>query len=168
MRLIPVVGLVAGMGRMAVAQERPSGMTRLPEAKVAYLLNCGGCHGEAGRSSPALVPDLKSQVGYFLCTPEGRNYLVRLPNVAFSHLSSSSLTVLMNFMVFDMGEGSAPAGAKPYTVAEVDRLRREPLQMGNFMAYRQKTVAGVVRACPAAAKVSSFAADDPYVLANRR
>lgn len=143
------------------------GALRLHPARAAYLLGCGGCHGENGRSNPAVVPDLAGQVGFFLCTSEGRDYLIRLPNVAFANMSSEKLAELVNFMVFDLGGASVPAKSRPYDAAEIDRLRRAPFRMTDFLANRAKVLDGVVRACPAAAKYPAFAPDDPYVLANR-
>ncbi|GAJ27806.1 hypothetical protein [Acidomonas methanolica] len=169
-RLHALLGVVAVAGVLVTptpdvrAAIPPGEATHWASARTGYLLGCGGCHGEHGHSSPAIVPDLTGQIGYFLCTPEGRAYLVRLPNVAFAHLPSDQLAALVNYMVFNLGGSSAPKDARPYDAAEVDRLRREPFRMTDFIAYRQKVVAGVVRACPQAAHFSSFAPDDPYVM----
>src|SRR5229473_1882664 len=92
-----------------------------------YLLSCGGCHGLNGVSNSRLVPDLKDQVGFFLNLPEGRGYVVRLPNVAFSMTTDEALTDLMNYVVFTLGGDSVPKGTKPYTTHEVSQLRRSPL-----------------------------------------
>ena len=67
----------------------PEAIPSLPKPQADYLLNCGGCHGLNGVSNGRLVPDLQSQVGYFLRIHEGREYLVRLPNVAFSAMSDA-------------------------------------------------------------------------------
>ena len=67
---------------------------------------------------------LRDRVGYFMCTPEGRDYLIRLPNVAYSAITDNQeLADMMNFVVFGLGGASAPKGAKPFTAAEVARLR---------------------------------------------
>src|SRR5229473_7838700 len=95
--------------------------------RANYLLNCGGCHGLNGVSNSRLVPDLKDQVGFFLNLPEGRGYVVRLPNVAFSMTTDEALTDLMNYVVFTLGGDSVPKGTKPYTTHEVSQLRRSPL-----------------------------------------
>ena len=75
-----------------------------------YILACAGCHGIQGLSNPDLVPSLQGLVGYFLELPEGRAYLSRLPNVAFSTLSDERLAAVLNYMVFEIGGASAPAG----------------------------------------------------------
>jgi len=76
---------------------------QIPTARGNYLLSCGGCHGLEGVSNSNLVPDLKDQVGFFLNLPEGRDYVVRLPNVAFSITTDEALTGLLNYVVFILG-----------------------------------------------------------------
>jgi hypothetical protein len=106
----------------------------------AYVLSCGGCHGLDGVSNAKLVPELHDQVGWFLQLPQGRDYLVRLPNVAFSMVADQELADLLNYMVFHIGGASVPAAAKPYTAAEVARLRKQPLTEVSLIAYRQQLV----------------------------
>lgn len=118
--------------------------------RLHYLLNCAGCHGLEGHSSKTLVPDLLDQAGFFLCSPEGRDYIIRLPNVAFVKLPSQQLADLMNYVVFTLGKGSVPTGAKPYTAAEVDNLRKRSFHDYSLQAYRKAVVESVLRACPAA------------------
>jgi len=105
-----------------------------------YLLSCGGCHGFDGVSNSSLVPDLKDQVGFFLNLPEGRSYVVRLPNVAFSTTTDEALTGLVNYVVFTLGGASAPTGTKPYTLGEVSQLRRRPLTEVSLVQMRQQMV----------------------------
>jgi len=104
------------------------------------LLSCGGCHGLNGVSNSTLVPDLKDQVGYFMNLAEGRSYLVRLPNVAFSMSSNESLTGLLNYVVFTLGAAGVPKGTKPYTMREVAELRRHPLTEVSLVQMRQQMV----------------------------
>jgi hypothetical protein len=108
--------------------------------RASYLLNCGGCHGLNGVSNSRLVPDLKDQVGFFLNLPQGRSYVVRLPNVAFSMTTDEALTGLMNYVVFTLGGANVPKGAKPYTVREVSQLRRMPLTEVSLVQMRQQMV----------------------------
>jgi mono/diheme cytochrome c family protein len=109
-------------------------------ARANYLLNCGGCHGFEGVSNAVLVPNLQHQVGYFLNLPEGRDYLARLPNVAFSTLNDRDLADMMNFIVFTLGEGSVPKDAKPFSPAEIGRLRQKPLTEVPLFKYRAALV----------------------------
>jgi len=150
------VGLVAGLMTLvtaaalaAVARAQPvqTGIP-LPAAQVAYLTSCGGCHGIEGRSAPGSVPTLRGLTGSFLCTRQGRNFIIRLPDVALTQLSDRSLTEVMNFVVFDLGAPVAGgAKAAPYTVAEVARLRQHPLTDTGLTAYRNQVVAGLASRC---------------------
>jgi cytochrome c553 len=110
-----------------------------------YILACAGCHGIQGVSNPNLVPSLQGLVGYFLDLPEGRAYLSRLPNVAFSTLSDEQLAEVLNYMVFEIGAGSAPAGARPYVAAQVGEWRRRPLTEVTLSAYRRQLVETLIR-----------------------
>lgn len=114
-----------------------------------YLQSCGGCHGIQGRSAAGLVPQLRDRVGWFLCTPEGREYIVQLPDVAFAGVSDQELADVLNFMMFDLGGASTPKSAKPYTAAEVAQLRTNtPLRTG-LRARRQAVVSALVKSCGA-------------------
>jgi mono/diheme cytochrome c family protein len=114
-----------------------------------YLQSCGGCHGIQGRSAAGLVPQLRDRVGWFLCTPEGRDYIVQLPDVAFAGVSDQELADVLNFMMFDLGGASTPKGAKPYSAAEVKQLRENsPLRTG-VHARRQAVVDALVKSCGA-------------------
>jgi len=117
-----------------------AGTPQLSTPRTDYLLSCGGCHGLNGVSNSTLVPDLKDQVGYFLNLPEGRSYIARLPNVAFSITTDEALTGLLNYVIFTLGGDSAPAGALPYTVREVSTLRRMPLTEVSLVKLRQRMV----------------------------
>ena len=118
-------------------------------AQTQFTLRCGGCHGVTGRSPPREVPNLRGTAGYFLCTPEGREYLIRLPNVSKTPLSDPDLAEVMNYVAFSLGEGKAPPGAKPFTGDEVHRLRKAPFTGANLMQQREKVVRKLVRNCGA-------------------
>lgn len=142
--------LSAGVGAvLALALVAPSAGAQV-SAKSAFLERCGGCHGLDGKSAAVLVPDLRDQVGYFLCTAKGRAYVARLPNVAFSGVSDEALAGIINYTVFTVGGASAPAGAKAYSAAEVGRLRRQPLTATDLVAQRAAVAEAVIAACPAA------------------
>jgi hypothetical protein len=124
--------------------------TPLPEVQVIYLERCGGCHGIQGHSAPREVPRLQGQVGSFLCIPEGRAYLVRLPSVARSPLSDDDLASLMNFVTFDLGAVPADrARFPPYTAAEVGVLRQQPLNEVALAGYRAALVEQLIERCGA-------------------
>lgn len=164
-RLACAVGLAACAALVAVAagatpEPRPGpAKVALPAAQVAYLTSCGGCHGIEGISAPGAVPTLRGLTGTFMCTQQGREFLIRLPDVALTTLPDRMLTAVMNFVVFDMGApvaGGRPA--RPYTVAEVARLRREPLTDTGLTAYRNRVVAGLAARCEVPAALHVYAA----------
>ena len=137
-----------------------AGMTTLPTARANYLLSCGGCHGVEGVSNSRLVPDLKDQVGFFLNLPEGRSYVVRLPNVAFSITTDEALTGLLNYVVFDLGGPSVPNGTKPYSVREVSQLRRKPLTEVSLAQMRQQMVRILIDQYNATTELRRYGEDD--------
>jgi mono/diheme cytochrome c family protein len=118
-------------------------------AKSNYLERCGGCHGVQGRAFAATVPDLRDRAGWFLCDPVGRDYVARLPNIVFSHLTDADMADMLNYVVFDLGGTSAPKGASPYTAAEVARTRREPLSTTDLETYRTGVVKVLISRCGA-------------------
>ena len=125
-----------------------AGLPELTVAQSDYVEHCSGCHGMQGNSAPAQIPVLRDRVGYFLCTKEGRDYLIRLPNVAYSAISDNQeLADMMNFVVFGLGGNSAPKGAKPFTAAEVARLRSQALATQSLIAARAEVVGKMMGSC---------------------
>jgi hypothetical protein len=113
-----------------------------------YVEHCSGCHGMQGDSAPAEIPVLRDRVGYFMCTRAGREYLIRLPNVAYSAITDNQeLADMMNFVVFGLGGNSAPKAAKPFTAAEVAKLRTRALATQSLIAVRTEVVDGMVGRC---------------------
>lgn len=123
----------------------------LTPAQSDYIEYCSGCHGIQGRSRPTPVPELRDRVGYFLCTREGREYLIRLPNVAHAPIADDAeLAALMNFVAFGLGGASAPKDSRPFEAAEVGSLRRSPFVPGvALVAMRRRIVTDLIRRCGA-------------------
>lgn len=159
--LLVAVGLVASLAHThgAMGENRPLAVPSFTRPQSNYLLGCGGCHGENGISNSKLVPDLHEQVGYYLNIPQGREYLVRLPNVAFSIMSDQDLTDVLNFMVFRMGGASVPAHTTPYTIAEVARLRKRPLNEVSLVDYRNRLVDVLIGQHQASQKLRVYGSD---------
>ena len=151
---LAIIGLVLLGGSGAIAAVVASKVADPVQARSDYVENCGGCHGIHGDSAPALLPVLQARVGYFLCTPEARAYLIRLPNVAHSRITDNAqLADLLNYVVFDLGGASAPAGAPPFTAEEVTRERPQALNEVSLKALRASLVERVIRACRAPASL---------------
>ena len=146
-----VVALVTGLSALVGLPTLAA--SSLGAARSSYVEHCAGCHGIQGSSAPAQVPQLRGRVGHFLCTAEGRAYLIRLPNVSHAPISNNEeLAELMNFVVFGLGGASAPEGALRFDAAEVARLRKEPLTPGaSLVRRRRKIVDGLIRTCSAPA-----------------
>jgi len=121
--------------------------TRLNHAQSLYLMRCGGCHGIEGVSVPE-VPTLRDRAGMFLCSEPGREYMVRLPNVALSLIrDDQDLADVMNFVAFKLGGASAPKGARPYTADEVRKLRASPLDGATLARMRQGLMQQYSKGC---------------------
>ena len=140
--------LAAAIALCAAGSARAASLPELTTPQSDYVEHCSGCHGMQGNSAPAEIPVLRDRVGYFLCTPEGRDYLIRLPNVAYSAITDhQELAEMMNFVVFGLGGRSAPKGARPFTAAEVARLRGKALATQSLIAARAQVVAKMTRDC---------------------
>jgi hypothetical protein len=153
--VLPRVGVHAASGpTKAVAFDPHSVMTDPVQARSDYIEHCGGCHGVNGDTVPAHLPELEGRVGWFMCTPEARAYLIRLPNVAHSRIrDNAELADMMNYVVFVLGEGSAPVGTPPFTADEVARERLKALTNTNLTAERLRLANQVVRQCHAPATI---------------
>lgn len=114
-----------------------------------YLTHCGGCHGIEGISDKTFVPSLRNQVGWFTCSPEGRDYLVRIPGISMSLIrNDQELADVLNFVLFRLGGGSTPPGTKFFTAQEIHSLRAYPLQTDDLMAMRAGVLSRARAACP--------------------
>lgn len=93
---------------------------------IDYALHCQGCHLADGRETPGLVPALQGAVGRFVRVPDGRVYMMRLPNIASTPLSDAETAALLTWLVGRFGAAEAPADFVPFTAAEVAAVRRSP------------------------------------------
>ena len=144
-----------------IARAEPE-LPRLTTPQSDYVEHCSGCHGMQGNSAPAEIPVLRNRIGYFMCTPEGRDYLIRLPNVSYSAITDNQeLADMMNFIVFGLGGSSAPKNARPFTATEVGRLRRDPLATTSLVAARARVVSGLAASgCTVPESIKSFYDED--------
>jgi hypothetical protein len=153
--MLGAVALAAALPRSGVHAtpalvDQHSVMTDPAQARIDYIENCGGCHGVKGDTVPAHLPELEGRVGWFMCTPEARAYLIRLPNVAHSRIKDNAeLADMMNYVVFVLGEGTAPVGTAPFTADEVARERLLALTNKNLTAERLRLANQLIRQCHA-------------------
>lgn len=123
-------------------------------AQSDFIENCAGCHGLRGSTVPAHLPEIKDRVGYFMCTPESRAYLLRLPNVAHSRIADNAqLADLMNYVVFVLGGKSVPAGTKQFTGEEVAHERQFALTSVSLKAERLRLAKVAIAKCHAPASL---------------
>jgi hypothetical protein len=123
-------------------------------AQSDFIENCAGCHGVRGSTVPAHLPEIKDRVGWFMCTPESRAYLLRLPNVAHSRITDNAqLADLMNYVVFVLGGKSVPAGSKPFTGEEVAHERQFALTSVSLKAERLRLANVAIAKCRAPASL---------------
>jgi hypothetical protein len=142
-----IIALAAAGQVCATAPVRS--ISHLTAVQAAYLTHCGGCHGIEGVSAPHSVPTLRGLAGSFLCTDEGRAYVIRLPDVALTGLSNQLLAGVANFVVFDLGAPVAGGPrARPYTPAEVAQLRARPLTGPGLRNYRAAVIQHLAARCP--------------------
>jgi cytochrome c553 len=118
--------LAAPASEVPDALTRKSGLRLVPMAPAAqtYARQCQGCHGEAGISVPE-IPQLAGRVGYFVRIPEGRRYLVQVPNVALNPASDAQIADLLNWVLTRFSAAQLPPDFEPYTPEEVSKWRRE-------------------------------------------
>lgn len=160
--LLSLISAALLFANVAAAQPAAAPLTFAPPpypremdlAQSNYVEHCGGCHGIQGDAAPANLPTLRGRVGWFMCTPEARSYLMRLPNVARSRITDNDdLADLLNFMVFSLGGTSTPKGAKPFTGAEVARERQNPFTSVSLVKTRATMVDTLVKRCGAPASL---------------
>lgn len=140
----------APVGRLDPA----STMSDPVQARSDFVEHCAGCHGVQGSSAPAKLPELQGRVGWFMCTPASRAYLIRLPNVAHARIEDNQqLADMMNFVVFVLGKDSAPAGTRPFTASEVAYERQFALTSVSLKAERARHAQEAIRTCHAPASL---------------
>lgn len=169
MRRVVLAGLAAALAALSptlAAKDDPradtiaQGLAAIGDpdlAKADYVEHCAGCHGVQGLSAPAKLPELRGRVGYMMCTPATRAYLLRLPNIAKSRLSDNQqLADMLNFMIFGIGGQSVLPGTKPFTAKEVGYERQFALTSASLVAERKRHVEASIRECGAPASFRDF------------
>jgi len=92
-----------------------------------YALNCMGCHGTEAQGIPGKVPPLANALSRFMRSPEGRNYVLRVPGAANSALSNEQLAAVLNWLVVTYDSSATPTQPAPFTSSEVAAVRHQPL-----------------------------------------
>lgn len=95
--------------------------------RLAYILNCQGCHLPDGSGVAGKVPTLRGELGKFLWVKGGREYIVQVPGTRDSKLSDAMTATLLNWLIVKMGP-KPPPDFRPYSASEVTRIRVNPLR----------------------------------------
>jgi cytochrome c553 len=103
-----------------------------------YMLNCMGCHGTQAQGVPGKIPPLANALSRFMRTPEGRNYVLRVPGAANSALSDAQLAAVLNWLAVTFDTSAAAGNPAPFTSEEVSRVRHTPL--ASVIAARRAVV----------------------------
>lgn len=98
-----------------------------PSPAQDYMLNCMGCHGTQAQGVPGKIPPLANALSLFMRTPEGRNYVLRVPGAANSALSDAQLAAVLNWLAVTFDASAAASSVAPFTSDEVAGLRHTPL-----------------------------------------
>jgi mono/diheme cytochrome c family protein len=112
-----------------------------------YMLNCMGCHGTAAQGVPGKVPPLANALSRFMRTPEGRNYVLRVPGAANSALSDAQLAAVLNWLAVTYDSSASANQLAPFTSTEVSLLRHQPLI--SVLATRSQVVRNLANTGPA-------------------
>jgi len=92
-----------------------------------YARWCQGCHRADGMGARGAVPRLRGFVGHFTHLPEGREFLARVPGVAYVPIDDTRLAALLNWMLETFSPAETTREFTPFDAEEVARLRRRPL-----------------------------------------
>jgi hypothetical protein len=122
-------------------RENRTPVTRILGPARDFANNCQGCHGHTGASVDE-VPTLRSRVGFFARLPEGRAYLIKVPNVALAALDDARLAALMTWLLRTFSSDELPPDFANYTAEEVGQLRQARIDPA---AERRSVVEALVR-----------------------
>ena len=112
--LVAILTIAAG----AAAQSDPH---------TDYLLYCRGCHLHSGEAIPdANIPSLH-ELGPLLESPEGREYIVRVPGVSQTPMSDKRLAAVLNWVITNFNTDTLAGNFKPYTADEIGLIRQKVL-----------------------------------------
>lgn len=122
MRFLPALTL-------AVAFALPSHADGPTEqrAEFNWMMNCQGCHRADASGSNGGAPNMRGIVSKFLSVEGGREYLAKVPGVAYAPIDDQQLAELMNWLLSEYDRENIPTGFVPYSGTEVGNLRKSPL-----------------------------------------
>ena len=116
LREVLVVGTLLAIAVPAVADPRSD-----------YMMHCAGCHLADASGKPPYVPSLAGPLGRIAASPEGRDYLARVPGAAQAPISDDELAAVLNWLLFEFNGDTLPQRFRPLRGAEVAKSRARVL-----------------------------------------
>ena len=103
-------------------------------ASTNYILRCAGCHAMDGTGSKTGgIPPLQL-IKTFTSDAKGRAYLMHVPGVVSTGLSSKEIAEVINYVAERWGDKTIPY--TPFTEQEVTKLRAE--NIADIVSYRRE------------------------------
>ncbi|KVE79147.1 c-type cytochrome [Burkholderia vietnamiensis] len=147
---VAVAGALLGSSAAADAQQA----ARYPAGKTMFDAQCAVCHQAGGKGQDGLAPPLTEYPARYATVDAGRAQLVatllhgmfgeiavrdkrynfKMPS--FAAASDEDIASVLNYVVFDLGE--RPAGAKPFTAAEIRAARAK--EMDGTAVHAQRAI----------------------------
>lgn len=98
-----------------------------------FLQYCAGCHRVDGSGVPPDVPNLRRDLAQLIKSPEGRDFVLRVPGVTGVPISTMDVAALLNWMVRTYYPDYSDFSG--FTAEEVALGRARPLY--DPLTYRQ-------------------------------
>ena len=92
-----------------------------------YLLHCSGCHLPNGIGDPPNAPTLRDTIGKIVATPEGRDYIIRVPGSSQTPMNDQQLADVLNWMLTEFNSETLPKNFEPLSAQEVSSSRGQIL-----------------------------------------
>jgi hypothetical protein len=99
----------------------------MADPRSDYLMHCAGCHLADASGKPPYVPSLAGPLGRIAASPEGRDYLARVPGAAQAPISDGRLAAVLNWLLLEFNGDTLPKRFRPLSGAEVAKSRSSVL-----------------------------------------
>jgi mono/diheme cytochrome c family protein len=99
----------------------------MADPRSDYLMHCAGCHLADAGGKPPYVPSLAGPLGRIAASPEGRDYLARVPGAAQAPISDDRLAAVLNWLLLEFNGDTLPKRFRPLSGAEVAKSRSSVL-----------------------------------------
>ena len=130
-----LLAVVAGCASPVAAEQKRDN----PPA-FSYLLHCSGCHIEDGSGDPPEVPDLRKNLDKLLRSETGRGYMLRVPGVTDTPVTSREMAELMNWLIAEFYPGLQDF--RPFSAEEV--VSGRATRLANPLEVRQSLLGATI------------------------